>query len=241
MKRIFKVCGILLTMFMFVACGKEEKKVLYVGTNAEFPPFEYLEKNEIVGFDIDFINALGKELGREIVMKDMSFDGLLPALQSRKVDIVIAGMTATEERKKSVNFSEPYYSANQVIVLKENNTDIKDFDDLKDKKIGVMLGFTGDLVVTEMGLSSEKFNAAYAGIMALQNNKLDAVVLDSETATNYIKNNKGLKLAEGKGESEDYAIAIRKEDKQLLEEINRAIVTLKSNGEFDKILKKYFN
>lgn len=241
MKRILKVCGILLTMFMFVACGKEEKKVLYVGTNAEFPPFEYLEKNEIVGFDIDFINALGKELGREIVMKDMSFDGLLPALQSRKVDIVIAGMTATEERKKSVNFSEPYYSANQVIVLKENNTDIKDFDDLKDKKIGVMLGFTGDLVVTEMGLSSEKFNAAYAGIMALQNNKLDAVVLDSETATNYIKNNKGLKLAEGKGESEDYAIAIRKEDKQLLEEINRAIVTLKSNGEFDKILKKYFN
>lgn len=241
MKRIFKVCGILLTMFMFVACGKEEKKVLYVGTNAEFPPFEYLEKNEIVGFDIDFINALGKELGREIVMKDMSFDGLLPALQSRKVDIVIAGMTATEERKKSVNFSEPYYSANQVIVLKEDNTDIKDFDDLKDKKIGVMLGFTGDLVVTEMGLSSEKFNAAYAGIMALQNNKLDAVVLDSETATNYIKNNKGLKLAEGKGESEDYAIAIRKEDKQLLEEINRAIVTLKSNGEFDKILKKYFN
>ncbi|WP_300329759.1 basic amino acid ABC transporter substrate-binding protein [Fusobacterium sp.] len=241
MKKVFKVCGILLAMFMFVACGKEEKKVLYVGTNAEFPPFEYLEKDQMVGFDIDFINALGKELGKEIVMKDMSFDGLLPALQSKKVDIVIAGMTASEERKNAVNFSEPYYSANQVIVLNENNTDIKDFEDLKDKKIGVMLGFTGDLVITEMGLPSEKFSAAYAGIMALQNGKLDAVVLDSETATSYVKNNKGLKLAEGKGESEDYAIAIRKDDKQLLEDINKAIVTLKSNGEFDKILKKYFN
>ncbi len=310
MKKVFKVCGVLLTMFMFLACGKEEKKTIYVGTNAEFPPFEYLEKDQMVGFDVDFINAIGKEMGKEIVMKDMSFDGLLPALQSKKVDLVIAGMTASEERKKAVNFSEPYYSANlvmkdmsfdgllpalqskkvdlviagmtaseerkkavnfsepyysanQVIVLQDTNNDIKTFDDLKGKKIGVMLGFTGDLVITEMGLPSEKFSAmlgftgdlvitemglpsekfsaAYAGIMALQNGKLDAVVLDSETAKNYVKNNKGLKLAESEGEAEDYAIAVRKEDKQLLDDVNKAIATLKSNGEFEKILKKYFN
>ena len=241
MKKVFKVCGVLLTMFMFLACGKEEKKTIYVGTNAEFPPFEYLEKDQMVGFDVDFINAIGKEMGKEVVMKDMSFDGLLPALQSKKVDLVIAGMTASEERKKAVNFSEPYYSANQVIVLQDTNNDIKTFDDLKGKKIGVMLGFTGDLVITEMGLPTEKFSAAYAGIMALQNGKLDAVVLDSETAKNYVKNNKGLKLAETEGEAEDYAIAVRKEDKQLLDDVNKAIATLKSNGEFEKILKKYFN
>lgn len=240
MKKVLKVCGLVLTMLMFFACGKEEKKAIYVGTNAEFPPFEYLEEGKMVGFDIDLINAIGKELGREIVMKDMSFDGLLPALQSKKVDLVIAGMTASEERKKSVNFTEPYYSANQVIVLQESNNEIKDFADLKDKKIGVMLGFTGDLVITEMGLPSEKYNAAYAGIMALQNGKLDAVVLDSETAVNYVKKNPGLKLAEGKGEAEDYAIAVRKEDTKLLEDVNKAIATLKSNGEFEKLLEKYF-
>lgn len=240
MKKVFKVCGVLLTMFMFLACGKEEKKTIYVGTNAEFPPFEYLEKDQMVGFDVDFINAIGKEMGKEVVMKDMSFDGLLPALQSKKVDLVIAGMTASEERKKAVNFSEPYYSANQVIVLQDTNNDIKTFDDLKGKKIGVMLGFTGDLVITEMGLPSEKFSAAYAGIMALQNGKLDAVVLDSETAKNYVKNNKGLKLISTDIAKEEYSIAVSKENKKLAEDINSAYKELVNDGTFKKIITKYF-
>ena len=128
-------------------------------------------------------------MGKEIVVKDMSFDGLLPALQTNKVDVVVAGMTATEERKRKavVTFSQPYYSANQVIILAEGNNDIKDFADLKGKKVAVMLGFTGDVVVSEMeDVKVERFNAAYAGIMALQNGKVDAVVLDSETANNYV-------------------------------------------------------
>lgn len=213
---------------------------VYVGTNAEFPPFEYLEKGEVVGFDIDLANEIGKIMGKEIVIKDMGFDGLIPALQTKKVDLIIAGMTATEDRKKAVNFSEPYYSANQVIVLNKSNKNIKNFEDLKDKKIGVMLGFTGDFVVTDMGYPSEKFNADFAGIMALQSNKIDAVVLDSETANNYIENNNNLKLAEGKGEAENYAIAIRKADEDLLKEVNAAIKVLRENGKFDELLVKYF-
>ena len=181
-------------------------------------------------------------MGKEIVVKDMSFDGLLPALQTNKVDVVVAGMTATEERKKAVNFSQPYYSANQVIILAEGNNDIKDFADLKGKKVAVMLGFTGDVVVSEMeDVKVERFNAAYAGIMALQNGKVDAVVLDSETANNYVAKNSGLKLAEGKGESEDYAIAVKKSDAKLLEEINAAIEQIKSDGTFGKIIEKHFN
>ncbi|MCF2625003.1 basic amino acid ABC transporter substrate-binding protein [Fusobacterium perfoetens] len=247
MKKALKVLSILMLMLVFVACGgekkaAEEKAPIYVGTNAEFPPFEYLDGDKIVGFDIDFINAIGKEMGREIIVKDMSFDGLLPALQTKKVDVVVAGMTATEERQKTVNFSQPYYSANQVIIVPEGNTTIADFNDLNGKKVAVMLGFTGDVVVSEMpGVEVERFNAAYAGIMALQSGKVDAVVLDSETANNYVAKNSGLKIAEGKGESEDYAIAVRKEDSQLLEEINAAIDKIKADGTFSEIIEKHFN
>lgn len=245
MKKIMKLFAVLILMlsFGFSANGAEKKEKLYVGTNAEFPPFEYLEGSEVVGFDIDFINAIAAEMGREVVVKDMSFDGLLPALQTNKVDVVIAGMTATEERKKAVNFSQPYYSANQVIILKEGDTKgIKDFADLKGKKVAVMLGFTGDVVVSEKPeVQVERFNAAYAGIMALQNGKVDAVVLDSETANNYVAKNSGLVLAEGKGEAEDYAIAVKKKDAELLKEINTAIDKIKADGTFGKLIEKHFN
>jgi len=233
-----KILLVIFSAVLFTVSFGSDK--IYVGTNAEFPPFEYLEKGETVGFDMDLVNEIGKIIGKEIVIKDMGFDGLIPALQTKKIDLIIAGMTATEDRKKAVNFSEPYYSANQVIVLNKTNEDIKDFQDLKGKKIGVMLGFTGDFVVTDMGYPSEKFNAAFAGIMALQANKIDAVVLDSETANNYIKKNNNLKLAEGKGEAENYAIAIRKADEDLLKEVNSAIKVLHENGKFDELLMKYF-
>ncbi len=244
MKKIVKLLSVFVLMlsFAFTANGAEKKEKIYVGTNAEFPPFEYLEGSKVVGFDIDFINAIAAEMGKEVVIKDMSFDGLLPALQTNKVDVVIAGMTATEERMKAVNFSQPYYSANQVIILAEDNTDIKDFADLKGKVVAVMLGFTGDVVVSEMAdVKVERFNAAYAGIMALQNGKVDAVVLDSETANNYVAKNSGLKLAEGKGEAEDYAIAVKKQDAKLLEEINKAIDKIKADGTFAKLIEKHFN
>lgn len=233
-----KILVFIFSIVLFSISSGLEK--IYVGTNAEFPPFEYLEKGSIVGFDIDLINEIGEVLGKKIVIKDMSFDGLIPALQTKKVDLIIAGMTATEDRKKAVNFSLPYYSANQVIVLNKMNKEIKTFKDLKGKKIGVMLGFTGDFVVEEMGYPSEKFNSAFTGIMALQSGKLDAVILDSETAKNYVKKNENLKLAEGKGEPENYAIAIRKSDEKLLEDINSAIKILKENGKFEELLIKYF-
>ena len=232
-KKILGILSVLMLMLLFVGCGGEKKvedkkAPIYVGTNAEFPPFEYLENGVVVGFDADLIAALGKVMGREIVIKDMSFDGLLPALQTKKVDVVIAGMTATEEREKTVNFSTPYYSANQVIIVPEDNQEIKSFEDLNGKKVGVMLGFTGDVVVSEMpNVNVQRFNAAYGGIMALQGQKVDAVVLDSETAKNYVAKNPGLKIAEGQGEAEDYAIAVRKGDKELLDEINSAIETIK--------------
>lgn len=238
MKKVSKiVMGVLIFILSVSAFGKGK---IYVGTNAEFPPFEYLQDGKIVGFDIDLINAIGKEINKDIVIKDMAFDGLIPALQMNKVDIVIAGMTASEDRKAAVNFSSPYYEANQVIILNENNKDIKGFKDLNGKIVGVVLGFTGDLVISEMkDVNSKKYNASYGAIMELQNNKIDAVVLDSQTAINYVKHNKGIKLCNSKGDLEEYAIAISKNNPKLLAEINKAIEELKKNGTYDKLIEKY--
>ncbi|MCX3068413.1 basic amino acid ABC transporter substrate-binding protein [Cetobacterium somerae] len=238
MKKIFK--NLVLFLMLIMSTLTFAKGKLYVGTNAEFPPFEYLDKGEVVGFDIDLVKAIGKKLDMEIVIKDMAFDGLIPALETNKIDIVIAGMTASDERKMAVNFSNPYYTANQVIILNDNNNDIKTFDDLNGKLVGVMLGFTGDVVVSEMkDVKSKKYNASYAAIMELQNNKIDAVVLDSETALNYVKNNKGLKLAETSGEPEEYAIAISKKNSELLNKINTALDELKKDGTYETLLKKH--
>lgn len=218
------------------------KDKIYVGTNAEFPPFEYLENGEITGFDMDLVHEIGKIVDADIKIVDMAFDGLLPALQMKKVDLVIAGMTANEERMKTVSFTQPYYTASQVIIVKEGDSSIKSFADLKGKKVGVMLGFTGDMVVSEIdGVKIERFNAAYAGIMALQAGKVEAIVLDSEPAKNYVTQNKGLVLADADAEQEEYAIAVRKNDKALLEKVEKALSEIKENGTYDKLIQKYFN
>lgn len=230
------------TLVLSLSVSAMAKEKIFVGTNAEFPPFEYLDKGEVTGFDIELVNELGKVMDADVKVIDMSFDGLLPALQMKKVDLVIAGMTATEERQKTVSFTQPYYTASQVIIVKEGDDSIKSFDDLKGKKVAVMLGFTGDTIVSEIeGVNIERFNAAYAGVMALQANKVDAIVLDSEPAKNYVEQNKGLTLAKADAEQEEYAIALRKNDKELLEKVEKALNEIKANGTYDALIKKYFN
>lgn len=241
MKKLFKLL-FMGTMVLSLSVTALAKEKIYVGTNAEFPPFEYLEDGKITGFDMDLVQEIGKLVDADIKIVDMAFDGLLPALQLKKVDMVIAGMTANEERMKTVSFTQPYYTASQVIIVKEGNTSIKSFDDLKGRRVGVMLGFTGDMVVSEIdGVKMERFNAAYAGIMALKADKIEAVVLDSEPAKNYVAQNKGLILADAEAEEEEYAIAIRKDDKALLEKVEKALSEIKENGTYDKLIQKYFN
>lgn len=241
MKKFFKLL-LIGSMVLSVSATALAKDKIYVGTNAEFPPFEYLENGEITGFDMDLVHEIGKLVDADIKIVDMGFDGLLPALQMKKVDLVIAGMTANEERMKTISFTQPYYTASQVIIVKDGNDSIKSFADLKGKKVGVMLGFTGDMVVSEIdGVKIERFNAAYAGIMALQAGKVEAIVLDSEPAKNYVAQNKGLVLADADAEQEEYAIAVRKNDKALLEKVEKALSEIKANGTYDKLIQKYFN
>lgn len=234
---------IMISAIIFIAiigCKKENKK-LYVGTNAEFEPFEYREGGNIVGFDIELIGEISKLINKDIEVEDMAFDGLLPALQTKKIDLIIAGMTATEERKKFVNFSESYYKSQQAIVVNKDENGINNFDNLIGKEVGVVLGYTGDIIVSEMAnVKVQRYNATSEAIMALKSKKVQAVVLDYEPAKNYSAQNQELKLIETDSQSEEYAIAIRKEDTQLLNDINKALATLKENGTYDALLNKYF-
>ena len=245
MKRFLLLLVIsVISTFMLAGCKKsaEESNKLVVGLNAEFPPFEYKEANgNIAGFDIDLMNEIGKLINKEIEYKNMSFDSILIAIQSGKIDISISGMTATEERKKFVNFTDPYYNSKQSIVVQAANTDITSFDNFTGKKIGVVLGYTGDILVSEMpNVEVQKFNNASETILALKSQKVDAVVLDYEPAKNYVAQNTELKLVETDAAVEEYSIAMRKEDTELLAQLNDALKTLKENGTYDALISKYF-
>ena len=237
-----KLVLLFMTFLSLISFGKVEK--LYVGTNAEFYPFEYLEDGKIVGFDAELIEAIGKKLNKEIVWKNMAFDGLLPALQSKKIDVIIAGMTATPERKKFVNFSDPYFVSNQMIIINtddKKSKDITSYETLPNHSVGVVLGYTGDVAVSKLeNVDVQRFNGASEAIMSLKAKKVQAVVIDSEPAKNYVKNNKGLKLISTDIAKEEYSIAVSKENKKLAEDINSAYKELVNDGTFEKLITKYF-
>lgn len=162
----------LLSVVMIFGCKKNEALstgTLIVGTNPEFPPFEYIEQGNIVGFDIDLMNEISKIIGKKVEYKNMAFDSLLIAMQTGKINCIISGMTATDERRQHVNFSQPYFVSKQAVIVPEGSS-IKNFDDLEGKKIGVVIGYTGDMVVTDMykdKSSITRYEATGQAIMAL--------------------------------------------------------------------------
>lgn len=236
-----KLIFIILSVVMSCICFAKQEKI-YVGTNAEFYPFEYLENEKISGFDIELMEKIGDKLNKKIEWKNMSFDGLLPALQSNKIDVIIAGMTATDERKKFVNFTDTYYLSSQMILINKKTKNIKELEDIKGKEVGVILGYTGDTIISKMdNVNVKRYNGASEAIMALKSNKINAVIIDSEPAKNYAKQNKDLKLINTDVAKEEYAIAISKKNKKLTEDINLVLKEFMSNGTYDELIKKYFN
>lgn len=241
MKKLFCTTILLLMGIFGNTSLAKENKTLYVGTNAEFQPFEYLENGKIVGFDVELMEEIGKLIGKEIEWKNIAFDGLLPALQAKKLDVIIAGMTATEERKKFVNFSQTYYTSNQMILINKENPVVESFDKLSGYNVGVILGYTGDIAVSAIeGVKVQRYNGAAEAIMALKAKKVDAVVLDSEPAKNYAKQNNELGLINTDVAKEEYAIAVGKDNKALADEIDKALKVLNENGTYNKLIQKYF-
>ncbi len=212
---------------------------LIMVTNAEFPPYEFRENNDIVGIDADIARAIAEKLGMELEIQDMAFDSLIPAIQSGKADFAAAGMTVNEDRKKNVDFTDTYAEAAQVIIVKEDS-EIASPDDLTGKKIGVQTGTTGDIYADDIENGDiQRFNKGMEAVMSLTQGKIDAVIIDREPAKVFIKENEGLKILDEAFTEEEFAIAIKKGNTELVDKFNAAIKELKESGEFQKIVDKY--
>lgn len=218
--------------------------VMTFGTNAEFPPFEFVTSNGVIdqydGIDMAIAKQIAEENGMTAAIENMEFDSLLVALQNGQIDAVIAGMTVTDERKEAVDFSTPYYTATQVMIVKEDS-DIASAADMADKKICVVQGYTGEVCVKDMGYPYEAFKKGTEAVMELVNGKCDVVVIDSATAQKYVGDNEGLKIVEDSGafESEEYAIAVQKGNKELLDMVNKAIEAKLADGTISELGVKY--
>jgi len=201
-------------------------------TNAAFPPYEYLgSDNKPAGVDVDIAQAIADQIGVELEVVDMDFDGLIPALTGGKGDMIAAGLTVTDERKESVDFSDTYADATQLIIISADNTDIASVDALNGKNIGVQLGTTGDIYASDIeGATVSQYKSGLEAAMDLKNGKLDAVILDQLPAQNIVASNEGLKVIDEPFKDEQYAIAVKKGDEAFLKVINEVIKKLQDEG-----------
>ena len=249
MKKLVKILALALALTMAVmtlaACGKTEAKdAIVFGTNAEFPPFEYVTAKGLIGeydgIDIAIVDQIAKDLETEVKISNMEFDSLLIALANGQIDAAISGMTITEERKQSVNFTIPYYTATQVMIVREDS-DIAKAADMEGKNIAVIQGYTGEICIADMGYEYISFKKGPDAIMELVNGKADVVVIDSATAVKYVSDNEGLKVVEDLEAfaSEEYGIAVAKENTELLEKLNTSIQKMLDEGKIDEWNAKY--
>lgn len=217
-----------------------EPGVLTMGTNATFPPYEYKDGDDVVGIDAEIAQALADKLGLQLEIVDMDFDSLVASVQSGKIDMSLAGMTVTEERKQNVDFTDSYATGVQVIIVKEDS-DIASADDLEGKLIGVQQGTTGHLYCADDFGEDNVIpyaNGATA-VQALLQGKVDCVVIDQEPAKAFVEANEGLKILETAYTTEDYAAAVSKDNPALTAALNSALQELKDDGTIQGILDKY--
>ncbi len=212
---------------------------LVMATNAYFEPYEYYEGDQVVGIDAEMAAAVAEKLGMELEIEDMEFDSIIPAVNSGKADMGVAGMTVTEDRLVNVNFSKPYTTATQVIIVQENS-EITGKADLSGKKIGVQLGTTGDIFASDIeGADIEQYNKGMDAVQALANGMIDAVIIDNEPAKQFVSKAEGLKILEEEFITEEYAIAFAKDNEELLEKVNAALDELTADGTIQAIIDKY--
>ena len=238
----------LVLVCMFALTGMAMAETLKMGTNAAFPPYEFYsdETGEIIGIDAEVAALICEKLGCELEIVDMDFDALIPAITNGKVDFAMAGMTVTEERQQSVDFTTSYATGVQVVIVKEDSA-IASVDDLfaegASHKIGVQQGTTGDLYCTwdleDNGLATiERYKSGTDAVLALTSGKVDCVVIDNEPAKNYVAANEGLKILDTEYITESYAIALNKGSEQT-EKINAALEELIADGSVQAVIDQY--
>jgi len=252
MKKIFTLTLVFLLMgslaTALVGCGQqktESSNVIKYGMDASYKPFEFRdEQNKIVGFDVDIMNALAKEMGMKAEAVDTAWDGIIPALLNGKFDVAATAMTITAERAKSVDFTKPYFKSGQVVVVRTDETAVTKPDQLAGHVIGVQINSTGDIAATEKikdAKEIKRYNTAPDIFVGLANKEIDAVVVDAGVAFEYNKANPGkVNILKDYLTTEDFGLAVKKGNKETLDKLNKALDTIKSNGEYDKIYQKWF-
>ncbi|QAS53648.1 glutamine ABC transporter substrate-binding protein [Halobacillus litoralis] len=225
--------------------GSDDSGETYtVATDNNFVPFEFMneETGEMEGFDIDLIKAIADEAGFNINIESMKFDGVVAGMQSGRYDIGIAGMTITDERKETIDFSDPYYDAGLMLAVSEDNEEIKSEEDLAGKKVGTRSGTTSESYITDNHPDAElvTFPGIVEAYMDLESGRLDAVMYDVPNVQYYVTNDSnGLKTAGDILQGEQYGIAFPK-DSELVEDVNEALQTLIDNGTYDDIYEEWF-
>lgn len=239
------------TVALTAGCGQSDsaeqsgKKVLRVGMDASYPPFgsQDQETKDYEGFDVDIIRAIGAEEGFDVEISNRSFDGLIPALQAKEIDVAINDITITDDRKQSVDFSKPYYIAGLGVVVRSDNDTIHTAEDLQGKTLGVSIGSTGEEAARKIpGANVRVFNAINEAFLEVQNGGVDAVVNDIPTNEYYVSHagNKNVRTAEVALTKEDLGIAVLKGNTELLTKIDDGLAKIKANGKFSEIYEKWF-
>ena len=246
MKKLLIIIMMAMAIFGIVSCRnkseiKKDEKKLVVGTDGVFPPFGYMENGELVGFDIDLIKQIGKDLGYEIEMKVQPFDALIPSLKAGKLDAIISGMSATEERKKSVDFTEEYFKSTQVYLRRKGNTAVSSKESLAGKKVGVQLGTIQELEAKKIKNANVVTNDATVNlILDLKNGKNDAVILENIVAMEFMKKNPDVEIFYEEKLPYGMAIAFDKgKYSELIKQINEELKKLQENGKYGELIKKH--
>ncbi|MDQ0161422.1 transporter substrate-binding domain-containing protein [Bacillus alveayuensis] len=258
MKKWFYLLIMVLTFSLLASCGtsnsesksdEEKKEVLVMGTSADYAPFEYIDTakgSDIIGIDVDIAKAITERLGYELEIQDMDFNGLIPALQSNKVDFVLAGMSVTPERKESVDFSDVYYSAKHMIVSKADSG-IQTVEDLEGKTVGVQLASVQEEKANEIAetinVTVENRNRISEVIQEIKSGRFDAAIIEDSVAKGYLEKDadlQGFVIEEENAEENGYAIAFPK-GSELTEKFNEELQKMKESGELEEILVKWFD
>lgn len=264
-RRFLRAAVALAATIMLAACGKQPEpapapkaepaktaapapaKVYAVGTDAAYAPFESQnEKGEIVGFSVDLMRALAARAGLEVKFVNTPWEGIFNTLAQGDRDLLISSITITEERRQTMDFSDPYFDAHQLIAVPEKSKVAK-FDDLKKLKVGVQTGTTGDEVVSKLlgktNTNVRRFESTPLALKELESGGVDAVVADNGVVINYVTNNTGAKFRNVSDPSfapEQYGIAVKKGNAELLAKINKALAEIRADGTYEKIYTQYF-
>jgi polar amino acid transport system substrate-binding protein len=240
---LFIVVVLLITAVLLNACTSSGTVKVRVASDATWPPFEMVDETtkELIGFDIEMVNAIAAEAGFEVEFVNVGFDPLLAGISECQYDAAVSAITITPERGENMLFSDPYINAGQIVTVKIDNTSINSKDDLAGKTVGAQIGTTGAIEVEAIaGATLTTFDTVDLAFLALQNGQIDAVVADSPTAAGFVTQNADkLKMVGSVFTDENYGIAVCKTNTDLLAKFNAGLAAIKANGTFDALLTKY--